>query len=226
MMEIEYTATPTKTVDPWSLLPEELSQPSFFIYSPEQDPVIAAYVEYTDTNNHFQLDKLLNSKLLAKSKVILPSLLARIWTTPSYSVRARVSAIDNFTLKVISASTKFDYQAFIPLLIVALVDSSKDIRSTAAAAFGVFNNAYLAVSARPTVVGLTDLYHEDESTGKVMKWLSISEAKWLVQNVITPKLAECVLDGNYIVRLLGNVLNGASKKGKKEQYFPTSTFLT
>ena len=62
-----------------------------------------------------------------------------------------------------------------------------------------------------------ELYPEDPVTTTALKWLSLPEAKWLVNSIVS-KLPECRLDCNYIVRLLGGVLNSAGKKEKKQQY--------
>ena len=63
-----------------------------------------------------------------------------------------------------------------------------------------------------------EMYAEDVASLNTLKWLSIPEVKWLLTHVLLPKLAECKLDAGYIHRVVGEILNHAGKKGKKEQY--------
>jgi hypothetical protein len=218
MMDIEYTngQDPKKIIlaDSWTSLPEELSNPSFFAYHPEQEAILDYFVNSVKAASTSQLDKLLASTLLNKSPVSLPSFLARAWTTVSYPTRVRVTALNRFT-QLSATSNSYDFQGFIPHLVVALSDNSKEIRSAAATVITTLDTHYRSSdSSQTTVIGLTDLYVED-----TLKWLSPSTAKWLVEDILSSKLEECSLDCNYVVRLLGAMLNGAGKKGKKEQYF-------
>jgi hypothetical protein len=223
MMEIEYTnghdENSITTVDPWSLLPEELSHPSFLTCHSEHDPILDIFVDVATTENSLKLNKLLSSEFLNKNAVSLPSLFARVWTTSSYSARTRATALNRFTLLLAAADSSYDYQGFLPHLIVALCDTSKEVRAAATYAISALDADYRAATAsRTTVVGITDLYVEEEGS---LKWLLPSTAHWLICDALAPKLEECRLDCNYVVNLLASVLNGAGKKGKKDQYDPT-----
>lgn len=68
------------------------------------------------------------------------------------------------------------------------------------------------------------MYPEDVTSLNTLKWLSIPEVKWFLTQVVMPKLAECILDATYLRRILGQILNHAGKKGKKEQYPPIIAF--
>ena len=217
MDEIDYAKPEEPESDPWSSLPTELSNVSFFTISPEHKSIVDTFANTAKSVSEMKLDNLLSSKLLSQSPVSIPSFYARVWTSPSYSARARTIALDHFTQHLKEKSATSDFQGFIPHVIVALCDSSKEVRDAGAGALTALHETYPTTS-KVTVVGLADLYPE-ESAG--LKWLSTAEVKWLLGNVILPKLAECQLDRNYLRRLLGGVLNGAGKKGKKEQYFLT-----
>lgn len=222
MEEIEYTKPEEPEPDPWSSLPSELSNPSFFTMSPEHKSILDTFANTAKSVSEMKLDTLLSSELLSKSLVSIPSFYARVWTSPSYPARARTIALDHFTQHLKEKASISDFQGFIPHLIVALCDSSKEVRDAGAIALTMLHETY-PMTLKVTVIGLADLYPE-ESAG--LKWLSTAEVKWLLGNVILPKLAECRLDRNYIMRPLGEVLNGAGKKGKKEQYILTFGWLT
>jgi hypothetical protein len=213
MDEIEYSTPNEPESDPWSSLPTELSNASFFTISPEHNSILDAFATTAKSVSEMKLETLLSSDLLAQSPVSIPSFYARVWTTLSYPARARTIALDHFILHLKEKAPTSDFQGFIPHLIVAISDLSKDVRDAGANALTALHETYPTTS-KVTVVGLADLYHE-ENAG--LKWLSTAEVKWLLGNVILPKLAECRLDCNYITRLLGGVLNGAGKRGKKEQ---------
>jgi hypothetical protein len=227
MMEIEYTEAQDADLaeaDLWSLLPEELSNPSFFLDTPEHSLMVQYFVDMAQSENHQNLVKLLSSPVLQKSPLSVPSLLARVFITVSYSIRVRATALNRFTAFLNVVDSTLDYQGFIPHLIATLSDTSKDIRDAAANAVTALHNSYSGTATRNTVLGLTDLYPE-EGFG-ALKWLLAHEAKWLVESILMPKLAECQLDGSFVVRLLATFLNGAGKKGKKEQYLIFVILLT
>ena len=214
MEEIEHTQPAEADSDPWSSLPAELSNPSFFTFSQEHRSILDRFANTANSISEMKLESLLSSDLLAKSPISIPSFYARIWTTFSYPIHARTISLDRFTMYIKEKAPTSDFQGFIPHLIIALSDLSKEIRDAGANALTAVYETYPATS-KVTVIGLTDLYHE-ESAG--LKWLSPAEVKWVLGNVILPKLAECRLDCNYITRLLAGVLDSAGKKGKKEVY--------
>jgi hypothetical protein len=226
MMEIDYTDPQGEnsiTLDRWSSLPEELSNPSFFASSPEQLFILDLFVNAAKIGNTNDLDKLLASSLLSKSPISLPSLFARIWMTVSYSASVRSTALNRFAQHLHDMGSNLDFQGFIPHIIAALSDYSKDIREAAANSLTAVHQIYSS-NTKHSVIGLMQLYLKDAATSSALKWLSLPEAKWLVSGIVS-KLAECKLDCNYIVRLLGSILDGAGKKGKKEQYDAFAFFL-
>lgn len=68
-----------------------------------------------------------------------------------------------------------------------------------------------------------EMYAVDVASLNTLKWLSIPEVKWLL-SILLGKSSECELDPEYTRRLLGEVLNEAGKKGKKDQQ-PTSLMV-
>lgn len=217
-MDIEYTnptSIDSKTTDLWASLPEDLTNPSFFVNSPVHAAIITLLEDAVNSGDKSKFERLLSSVPLSKSSLTIPSLLAREWITLSNSTHVRTTALDQFTEHLIKAEATRNFQGFIPHLIAALSDYSKDVREATARALTTLHEKYPSAT-KTTVVGLMDMYLEDSSTN-TLKWLSTAEAKWLLGNILLPKLAECRLDCNYIIRLLGEVLNGAGKKGKKEQ---------
>ena len=129
MMDVEYTNADV-TFDRWSSLPKELSNPSFFFSSAEHTLILDLFA---DAGNEENLEKLLSSGLLSKHPISLPSLFARVWISVSYSSRVRTTALDRFK-QHISEMSSSDFQGFVPHLIAALSDYSKEIRDAAAKA--------------------------------------------------------------------------------------------
>jgi hypothetical protein len=226
MMEIDYTDPQDANsieLDQWSSLPEELSNPSFFAPSAQHLSLIDLFVDAVKIGNNDNLEKLISSSLLSKSPIALPSLFARVWMTVSYSASVRSTALNRFAQHLRGMGSNLDFQGFIPHIIAGLSDYSKDIREAAANSLTAVHEIYSS-NTKHSVIGLMELYPEDAITTSALKWLSLPEAKWLVNGIVS-KLAECKLDCNYVVRLLGGILDGAGKKGKKEQYSPFIFFL-
>src|SRR5947199_3317217 len=144
MIEVEYTeplVVGLEAVDSWSSLPEELSNPSFFMFSAEHVLILDLFCEAARQSDSPKLDNLLSLKLLTQSLVSVPSLLARVWTGVSYSGRARITALDRFTQQLQKGSS-LDFQGFTPHLIIALSDPSKEIRNDAANAMQALHEIY------------------------------------------------------------------------------------
>lgn len=209
--------TSTALVDSWSFLPDELSNPSFFINSSETTAVLNLFQDLASSNDQSQMDKLLSYPMLRKLPVTLPSIFARVWTTTSYSLPIRQLALSQFKMHITSAPASQDFQGLIPHVLAALSDSSDAIRVAAATVVKAMHDRYTKTATKSTPVGLADLYPEEEGSGG-LKWLSLPEAKWFVGDILMSKLPECEIDSNYVIRLVGGLLNGAGKKGKKEQY--------
>lgn len=220
MNGVEYVTTKSAelTINRPSSLPKELPHPSFFAISSDHTIFLDLFVDTSISGN---VDKVFSLSTLSESAVTLPSLLARVWIFTSYPILARTSALRKFT-QLITQDCSVDFQGFIPHLIAALSDVSNDVRGAAADAFSALNETYSA--NKTSVLGLEDLYPENNNSAGSLKWLSTTEAKWLIGIVLT-KLAECRLDSHYVLRLLTEILNRAGKKGKKEQYPLQKRFL-
>src|SRR5579862_126224 len=199
MAEVEYTngRTTDKDADLSSHLPSTLPSPSFFVYdSPDHTTVVDYFVRMTKVGDTNAIDDLLASPFLTESSVSLPSLLARVWISPSHPVHARLAALQQYITLMQNQVASQDFQGFIPHLIAVLADSNKDVRAAGANAILAYEASLSKLSSKAIVVGLDDMYTEDVAMGG-LKWLALPERKWLVESVITPKLEECRLDGKY-----------------------------
>jgi hypothetical protein len=221
MAEIEYTTQPAVRVDPWSLLPAELSNPSFFASPTEYQILSDIYSTAITTSNAGNIQKFLSLPLLQTNPLSLPTFLARTWITPSVPVPVRTSALTHFT-NPLSPTTTHDLQGFLPHVLVALLSPHKPIRETAGTLLGKLQSMYTSTT-KHSIVGLMEMYAEDVASLNTLKWLSIPEVKWLLA-LLLAKLSECKLDPEYTRRLLGQVLNEAGKKGKRDQN-PTSLMV-
>jgi len=218
-MEVEYpnpTISATMTVDPWSLIPSELTNPSFFASPTEYAIISEIYSVAVTTSNRSNIEKLFSSPLLLNSPLSLPTFLARTWITLSHSTSVRSAALTHFA-DVISPDTTHDLQGFLPHILVALSTAEKPIREAACTVLTQLHRVYSS-NTKHSIIGLMEMYAEDVASLNTLKWLSIPEVKWFLTHVLLPKLAECKLDAGYIHKVVGEILNHAGKKGKKEQY--------
>jgi hypothetical protein len=218
MADVEYEnqITAPEETDIFSTLPDKLASPSFFVGNTEdQKRIINYFSDKAKIDETEQIDNLLASSLLS-SRISIPALLGKIWITKSFPEKTRITALQRFTTHLTTSAPSLDFQGFIPHLLAALSDSAKPIREQGAKGIAVLHQRAEKLPSRSTVVGLNDLYVESDDA--TLKWLSASERKWFLDSMLTPKLEECRLDSDYIVRLMGEVLNAAGKKTKKDSY--------
>ena len=219
MMEIDYASpaiSATITVDPWSLLPKELTNPSLLASPAEYSIISELYSVAVTTSNPANIEQLFSLPLLLNSPLSLPTFLARTWITVSHPAPIRTAALTHFA-DVISPDTTHDLQGFFPHILVALSAPEKPIREAACKVLTQLHQVYSS-GTKHSIVGLMEMYAEDVASLNTLKWLSIPEVKWFLAHVLLPKLAECKLDAAYIHKVVGEILNQAGKKGKKEQY--------
>jgi U3 small nucleolar RNA-associated protein 10 len=157
------------------------------------------------------------------------SLLANAWTLATNPVIARTTALKQAT-KIIKSNLKekVDYQGLIPLCLAALADPIERVRKEATHLTAALLDVYKQLGQEAegvkrrkskggvsfTYWGIDSIYGSGKET-EDLKVLDVADAQKFLEVVISRGLQECVLDADYIGKVIGNAL-GASKKDQKE----------
>ncbi|ODQ64080.1 hypothetical protein NADFUDRAFT_53059 [Nadsonia fulvescens var. elongata DSM 6958] len=171
----------------------------------------------------FRLDLTKFSQSTAFVKDAYISFLARIWSG-SYAVLARIAALQQFDqiLADITDDT-IDLQAFIPYILIGLTDSSEKVRRLAGKSVATLAQRYPIKKAKSW--GVNILYGPENASSDVT-WISSDEVRELLNNIITPRIEECVLDNTFIYQIIGNVLDASKKEVKSSFCVSLLSFFT
>jgi U3 small nucleolar RNA-associated protein 10 len=152
----------------------------------------------------------------ALQKNLYLSLLARMWCTSQLSA-ARVAALRAATATVKTAEDSSDFQNLIPYLLQALADVSAPVRRAAAACTVALSQAS-GSQANTSTWGSSELYGKpgkiQNDAGKVAQLVS-EDVSTLLSSILIPMLEESVMDPNFAVPAIREVLEGA--KNSKSQ---------
>lgn len=179
--------------------------------------VVTAFERAASTH---QSSQFLASKPLGKDNAVQSnlylSLLARTWCS-SQLPAARIAALRAAAATLKSAEDTCDFQNLIPYLLHALADPSAPVRRAAAACTVALSEAS-GSQANTSTWGSSKLYG---SSGKAQKQVSqISQVKsedvaTLLSSILVPILEESVMDPNFAIPAIREVLEGA--KSSKSQ---------
>lgn len=174
----------------------------------------------TSSSPKRSLIRFLRLRTLQKSKAVdtpmLLTLLMRIWSS-DLNVSSRVRALELATteLKLLSETTKIDFQILSPYAVVALGDKAPAVRRAAVDLCTTIYNSYGANSVKDKVGHDVKLWCPDGifgvATNQLHK-LSSLDAHTLLKKMVIPILADCLLDHNYIATALADALNGNDLK--------------
>ncbi|TGZ82115.1 hypothetical protein EX30DRAFT_318094 [Ascodesmis nigricans] len=155
------------------------------------------------------------------------TLLASIWITQSAPIIVRSNALKQASKMIQSISKeKIDFQALIPLGLVALADPAERVRKEADGFIRTIREAYQSASdagqKKKKSKGDTMEYWGYESiygTGKEtenLQWLDSHDAKKFLDAIIGHGMGECVMDASFIGKLLATEV-GSTKGQKKDE---------
>jgi U3 small nucleolar RNA-associated protein 10 len=147
----------------------------------------------------------------------VPTFLARTWVGP-YAQVTRIRALSDF-VAIIEKSKQQDFQAFVPLMLVGLMDPSEKVRRITSAGFGALRAKYPL--KKPTVVGLDNIYGPGQLSGNV-KWLAVKDLTQFLDKVVSPSLDECILSSQNALQLLPQAI---AKIGSKSFTSTISSFI-
>lgn len=152
----------------------------------------------------------------ALSNTLYLSLLARVWCS-TQSPAARVAAIRAATATIKTAEDRHDFQNLVPYLLHALSDSSAPVRRAAAACTVAISEAS-GTRANASTWGSSDMYGKfgksQKDTGKIAQ-LKSEDVSTLLSSVLIPMLEESVMDPNFAIPAIREVLEG-SKNSKSQ----------
>jgi len=181
---------------------------------------VAFTASCTSSSPKRSLIRFLRLRTLQKSKAadtpMLFTLLMRIWSS-DLNVSSRVRALELATteLKLLSETTKIDFQILSPYAFVALGDEAPAVRRAAVDLCTTIYNSYGANSVKDKVGDEVKLWCPDGifgvATNQLHK-LSSLDAQSLLKKMVIPILADCLLDHNYIAKALADALNGKDLK--------------
>ncbi|KAK7207448.1 hypothetical protein BZA70DRAFT_271308 [Myxozyma melibiosi] len=149
----------------------------------------------------------------------------------TYPVLARIEALKLFGLAVSNASDAVDYQASIVFLLVALTDSSENVRRAAADCLKALDQRYEQTAKSSKIWGLESIYGTGNETD-LLKWLGLKDLKSFVHFYIVPRLEEVILDKSFTKSIVGNavdtsvMLTGEKKKREINLKGAVCAFLT
>jgi U3 small nucleolar RNA-associated protein 10 len=201
---------------------DESSQPVLAIQLPE-----IKTQSFLDTNafEHFsevadafeqavsvkQTNQFLASSALDQTDALKHSLylsfLARVWCSARPPL-ARIAAIRAATTTVKAAERAHNLQNLIPYLIQALADPSPPVRRAAAACIVALSETP-GTKASPTVWGSSDMYGKAAKGSSKVVELKADETLTLLASILVPILEESVMDSNFAVSAIKDVLEGS-----------------
>lgn len=140
------------------------------------------------------------------------SFLARVWCSARLTT-ARIAALRAATATIKEAEGATDIQNLVPYLICALADSSPLVRRAAAACITATSKSS---KADALVWGSSDIYGNASSKITVLK---TEDATTLLSSVLVPVLEESVMDANFAIAAIKDVLEGSHKSKDTSKYY-------
>lgn len=148
-------------------------------------------------------DRLLQKDSMQKALYL--TFLARVWCSARLTT-ARVAALRAATATIKESERASDLQNLVPYLISALADPSPLVRRAAAACITTASSK--PSSAKASVWGSSDIYGKASSNIIVLKTEDVSN---LLTSVLVPVLEESIMDANFAVTAIKDVIEGSHK---------------
>ncbi|KAL3264233.1 hypothetical protein ABHI18_000977 [Aspergillus niger] len=126
----------------------------------------------------------------------------------SYPIGTRITALNQISSLLNSATPDVDLQALLPFLLVALADSSERVRREAAGVLAAIGSLYKKSKKGDANVWARDTIYGKQS--KNIQWIAGRDVQKIVERAFLPGLEEYVLDQAHIGRVLEATLRGSS----------------
>ncbi|KAF1947547.1 hypothetical protein EJ02DRAFT_365114 [Clathrospora elynae] len=132
------------------------------------------------------------------------SFLARVWTS-SRPLPARLAALRAAASSFEQLDAAYMLQNLLPYLVQALADPSPLIRRSAAACIGSLSKN-TSTSSKARTWGKSDMYGK---ASKNIPELKPEDVSILLSSMLQPVLEECVMDSNFVIPALRDLLEGS-----------------
>lgn len=151
-------------------------------------------------------------KSSASTEPLFLSFFMRLWCSDS-PTNARATALRAVSRQIGKGLLGADVQILLPYVIYALADPFPKVRHAAADLLIALERVYsdMGKSGQLTdlpVLGREQIYGQGKET-KALSWLSISESRKFMANLLVPGLEECLVDSGHIAQLLSGRLSGS-----------------
>lgn len=204
-----------------------IKKPKVSLLAPESDVVFEQYQQVSNmaAKQPSGLKQLLDHESVSAktpTEPIVLSLLAALWTANSTPIITRAAALKQAS-EIITATigSKIDFQALIPLALVALADPAERVRREADALIRALRSVYPSTEAASKKKkskgdtmeywGSDSIYGPGEATEN-LQWLDSTDAKKFLDAIINHGLQECIMDATFVGRLMENDLGHSKDK--------------
>ncbi|KAI9849169.1 MAG: snoRNA-binding rRNA-processing protein utp10 [Sclerophora amabilis] len=156
------------------------------------------------------------------------SFFVRVWCGP-YPTLARTMALNIVKTSISSEVDKSkDFQALLPYLINALTDHAKKVRRGAADVVIALHRIYNRKRSKEQFPNDVRIWGREEIYGHIRNTKEINSISWeaaskFIEDVLMQGIEECVLDSNYIGRLIEDCLRGSSRSKANDASTITSS---
>ncbi|KAH7071776.1 armadillo-type protein [Paraphoma chrysanthemicola] len=171
---------------------------------------------------HKQVNQFLGMEGLGRTSALRQSLfltfLARFWCTTRLPL-ARAAALRAATVAIKNAVNASEVQNLIPFLLRALSDATPLVRQAAATCIAAMSKLS-AVKSKSTAWGSSDMY--GKTSGQIAE-LKIEEVSILVSSVLVGILEESVMDADFAIPAIRDILEGSKTKAHNKAVLKTQT---
>ncbi|KAJ4373416.1 snoRNA-binding rRNA-processing protein utp10 [Neocucurbitaria cava] len=159
-------------------------------------------VALKQTKQFLALDALGQEDALQRTRYL--SFLIRIWCS-SRSVSVRVAALRAAVTAIMQSDAAHTLQNILPYVLHALADASPLVRRAAAPCVAALSEK-ISVASKAKAWGTSDIYASMSS--KIVA-LTAEDASTLLSSLLKPILEECVMDSNFIIAAIRDILEGS-----------------
>ena len=191
---------PTKTAFELSLL----SHSDSYVYNSLCETFESVHASKKDLEKFSELPVL--RKSLAMTEPFFCSFFMRVWCT-NRSVPIRISALQCVTKFLKTHTLSIDVQILIPYVLSQLGSEHRSVRQAAIDLLRALSEAYGQLTQANDdkesrgILGQDQIYGQSENSTDV-HWMSTENARRVLDEIILPSSAECILDEHHVKDLL------------------------
>ncbi|KTW27407.1 hypothetical protein T552_02386 [Pneumocystis carinii B80] len=140
--------------------------------------------------------------------------LSQIWTCQNLddiNIKSSIiTSLEQCRVILSNENENIDYQFFIPYLLIPLNSESLEIREATSKVIPLLIEKLRISSTEDSIIcGFNNIYGKKSSK---LIWLSRKDEKRFLKKILMPNIQECILDKNYICKILTEVFESNDKK--------------